>query len=90
MLFAAGMGIGLMFFGVSEPISHFSAAMGGTSLEDGVRTDWAPLGGAEGNAEAAARLGMAATIFHWGCTLGRSMRWWPWRWPSLPTTRGCR
>jgi betaine/carnitine transporter, BCCT family len=26
MLFAAGMGIGLMFFGVSEPLSHFSAA----------------------------------------------------------------
>jgi betaine/carnitine transporter, BCCT family len=31
-----------------------------------VRTDWAPLGGAAGDAEAAARLGMAATIFHWG------------------------
>src|SRR5687768_10065665 len=24
MLFAAGMGIGLMYFGVAEPISHFS------------------------------------------------------------------
>ena len=23
MLFAAGMGIGLMFFGVSEPVEHF-------------------------------------------------------------------
>ncbi len=66
MLFAAGMGIGLMFYGVSEPMSHFATAMGGTTFEDGVRTDWAPLGGAEGNAAEAARLGMAATIFHWG------------------------
>ena len=66
MLFAAGMGIGLMFFGVSEPISHYSSAMGGTAVEDGVRTDWAPLGAAAGDAEAAQRLGMAATIFHWG------------------------
>ena len=66
MLFAAGMGIGLMFFGVSEPLTHFGTAMGGTSLENGVRTDWAPLGAAEGDAQAAATLGMAATIFHWG------------------------
>ncbi|VXC68899.1 BCCT family transporter [Pseudomonas sp. 8O] len=67
MLFAAGMGIGLMFYGVSEPMSHYSSAMGGITVgEDGVRTDWAPLGGAAGNAEEAVRLGMAATIFHWG------------------------
>jgi betaine/carnitine transporter, BCCT family len=67
MLFAAGMGIGLMFFGVSEPLSHYSAAFDGPSAgADGVRTDWAPLGGAEGDVAAATRLGMAATIFHWG------------------------
>ena len=67
MLFAAGMGIGLMFYGVAEPMSHFSAAMGGVDVgADGLRTDWAPLAGAAGDAEAAARLGMAATIFHWG------------------------
>jgi len=67
MLFAAGMGIGLMFYGVAEPMGHFSAAMDGVSAgADGIRTDWAPLGGAAGDAEAAARLGMAATIFHWG------------------------
>ena len=67
MLFAAGMGIGLMFYGVSEPMSHFSSSFGGVTMgEDGVRTDWAPLGGAEGNEEAAARLAFAATIFHWG------------------------
>jgi BCCT family betaine/carnitine transporter len=65
MLFAAGMGIGLMFFGVSEPLSHFGSAMGGTVFENGVRTDWAPLGAAAGDAAAAARLGLAATIFHW-------------------------
>ena len=65
MLFAAGMGIGLMFFGVSEPLSHFGSAFGGVTLENGLRTDWAPLGGAAGDAAAATRLGMAATIFHW-------------------------
>ena len=65
MLFAAGMGIGLMFFGVSEPLSHFGTALGGVTLDNGVRTDWAPLAGAVGDTAAAARLGMAATIFHW-------------------------
>lgn len=58
MLFAAGMGIGLMFFGVNEPLTHF-----GTSFDGG---SWAPLVGAEGNAAAAEALAMAATIFHWG------------------------
>lgn len=67
MLFAAGMGIGLMFYGVAEPMSHFTAAYDGITLgANGERTDWAPLGGAAGNAEEAVRLGMAATIFHWG------------------------
>jgi BCCT family betaine/carnitine transporter len=67
MLFAAGMGIGLMFYGVSEPLSHFSTSYGGTAIgEDGMRTDWAPLAGAAGDEAAAIRLGMAATIFHWG------------------------
>lgn len=66
MLFAAGMGIGLMFYGVSEPMSHFSSSLGGTSVADGVRTDWAPLGAAMGNEAEASRLGMAATIYHWG------------------------
>ncbi|MBE4221379.1 BCCT family transporter [Vibrio parahaemolyticus] len=65
MLFAAGMGIGLVFFGVSEPMSHFSSALGGVNIENGVRTDWAPLGGAVGDTGAASALGMAATIYHW-------------------------
>ena len=65
MLFAAGMGIGLMFFGVSEPLTHFGTSFGGTVVENGVRTDWAPLGAAAGDAAAAQRLGLAATIFHW-------------------------
>ena len=63
MLFAAGMGIGLMFFGVSEPISHFNS-----SVAEGAGTpeSWAPLAGAVGDQAEARRLGMAATIFHWG------------------------
>jgi BCCT family betaine/carnitine transporter len=66
MLFAAGMGIGLMFYGVSEPLAHFNSAMGGTTMEGGVRTDWAPLGAAGGDPVAAQQLAMAATIYHWG------------------------
>ena len=67
MLFAAGMGIGLMFYGVGEPMSHLDSAMAGVSVgEDGLRSDWAPLGAAAGNAQEAASLAMAATIFHWG------------------------
>lgn len=66
MLFAAGMGIGLMFYGVSEPLSHYTAALTGPVFENGLRTDWAPLGGAPGDDLAARRLAMAATIFHWG------------------------
>ena len=32
MLFAAGMGIGLVFYGVAEPLAHFQSAMAGPSL----------------------------------------------------------
>ncbi len=62
MLFAAGMGIGLMFYGVAEPIGHF-----GTSVADGAGEpgSWAPLAGAPGDEAEAKRLAMAATIFHW-------------------------
>lgn len=66
MLFAAGMGIGLMFFGVSEPLSHYASSVGGAVVENGVRTDWAPLAGALDDPEAARLNAMAATIFHWG------------------------
>ena len=67
MLFAAGMGIGLMYFGVSEPLSHFGAALDGPVTDgDGLRGDAAPLGGAAGDAMAARDLAMAATIYHWG------------------------
>ncbi len=63
MLFAAGMGIGLMFYGVAEPISHYSSSV----AENAASADsWAPLGGAAGDVLAARDLGMAATIFHWG------------------------
>ncbi|WP_343080721.1 BCCT family transporter [Ostreiculturibacter nitratireducens] len=66
MLFAAGMGIGLMFYGVAEPMSHFSSSIGGVAADGGARIDWAPLGAAAGDEAGAVRLGMAATIFHWG------------------------
>jgi BCCT family betaine/carnitine transporter len=70
MLFAAGMGIGLVFWGVAEPISHYGSALGGTALENGVRTDWAPAGAAAGDPAAARDLAMAAPIFPWGLPPG--------------------
>ncbi len=62
MLFAAGMGIGLMFYGVSEPLSHYASSVADNA---GSPDSWAPLAGAPGDVEAARRLGMAATIYHW-------------------------
>ena len=66
MLFAAGMGIGLMFYGVAEPITHYGTSVDGTTIENGVRSDWAPLGAAEGDQQGAQRLAMSASILHYG------------------------
>ncbi|HEX2827850.1 MAG TPA: BCCT family transporter [Burkholderiales bacterium] len=50
MLFAAGMGIGLVFWGAAEPISHLVT----------------PPEGLTPNAPEAARAAMRYTFFHWG------------------------
>lgn len=66
MLFTAGMGIGLMYFGVSEPLDHYASSIAGPQFDGaGMRTDYAPLAGSVEPA-AARDLAMAATIFHWG------------------------
>ncbi len=53
MLFAAGMGIGLMFWSVAEPVAYY--------------TDWwgTPLNAAA-KTPAGADAAMGATLFHWG------------------------
>ena len=51
MLFAAGIGIGLMFFGVAEPVDHFRNP---------------PLGVDAADTAAAHRLAVASAIYHWG------------------------
>ena len=53
MLFAAGMGIGLMFWGVAEPVAYY--------------TGWyeTPLN-VTPNTPEAAKLALGATMFHWG------------------------
>ncbi|MCY4339809.1 MAG: BCCT family transporter [Gammaproteobacteria bacterium] len=51
MLFAAGVGIGLMFFGVLEPVTHTLAP---------------PLGIDPADADTARGAGMSAAILHWG------------------------
>ncbi|WAL99133.1 BCCT family transporter [Streptomyces sp. Je 1-369] len=50
MMFSAGMGIGLMFYGVSEPLAHFKDHPPGTDPSD---------------APAAMETAMATTLFHW-------------------------
>lgn len=50
MMFSVGMGIGLMFYGVAEPISHYATP---------------PHGLAKPESEASARLAMEYSYFHW-------------------------
>ena len=50
LLFAAGMGIGLVFYGVSEPLSHFAD----------------PRPGVSGSPEQLAQLALSQTYLHWG------------------------
>lgn len=51
MLFSAGFGAGLVFWGVAEPMSHFFNT---------------PFPGLEGQTEEAARVAMGYSFFHWG------------------------
>ncbi len=61
MLFAAGMGIGLMFFGVLEPVYHMAI-----SQPLGVPSPIAEDGSIiAANVEAARTMGLAATSYHW-------------------------
>ena len=50
MMFSAGMGIGLMFFGVAEPVSHLMSPPPGTALPA---------------SDEAVHTAMATTLFHW-------------------------
>ncbi|MGU3500648.1 BCCT family transporter [Mycobacterium sp. C31M] len=51
MMFSAGMGIGLMFWGVAEPLNHFVTPPPGTT---------------EAQSDDAFQTAMATTMFHWG------------------------
>lgn len=51
MLFSAGFGAGLVFWGVAEPMSHFFKT---------------PFSGLESQTEEAARVAMGYAFFHWG------------------------
>ncbi|MFC8663846.1 BCCT family transporter [Streptomyces sp. NPDC057199] len=50
MMFSAGMGIGLMFYGVSEPLSHYTTPPPGTDPADSAER---------------MQTAMATTLFHW-------------------------
>ena len=51
MIFSAGMGVGLVFWGVAEPMTHYNLP---------------PLGLAPPQTPEAASLGMRYSLFHWG------------------------
>ncbi len=51
MMFAAGLGAGLLFYGIAEPVSHWTAP---------------PHGLAEPRSEEAALVALRYTYFHWG------------------------
>ena len=50
MLFGCGMGVGLVFWGIAEPISHYVG----------------PMAGIEASSPEAARFAMSASFMHWG------------------------
>ena len=50
MMFSAGMGIGLMFWGVAEPLTHFTSP---------------PPGTADPGSPQASEVALATTLFHW-------------------------
>jgi choline/glycine/proline betaine transport protein len=52
MLFSAGMGIGLVFYGVAEPLTHYVKPP--------------DAGGVPGSTDAAGYQAMQLTMFHWG------------------------
>jgi len=62
MLFAAGMGIGLLFFGVLEPVYHMNVS-GPLGVPSPIAADGSII--AE-NVAAARSMGLAATFYHWG------------------------
>ena len=72
MLFAAGVGIGLLFFGVSEPVTYFQGGnyspLGIETVYDAetVYTAGNVPDASDSKVQAAANLGIAATVFHWG------------------------
>lgn len=71
MMFAAGLGLGLMFFGISEPITHYAAP---------------PHGEAEARTAEAVDVALRYTYFHWGfngwalyAVMGLALAYWAFR-----------
>ena len=79
MLFAAGVGIGMTFYGAAEPLSYYTGVFG------------TPLN-VSPESEEAYRLAFSATIFHWGLNawsvyaiIGLSLAFFCYNW-KLPLT----
>jgi glycine betaine transporter len=76
MMFAAGLGAGLLFYGIAEPVSHWSAP---------------PHGLAQPQSEDAALVALRYTYFHWGfngwamyAVIGGAMAYFSYR-KGMPT-----
>lgn len=91
MLFAAGMGIGLVFYGVSEPMSHFGTSLAGpavgpTGFAPILRHSVVPRGMKPGRCRLAWRQRSTTGAF----IRGRFTVSLPWRWRYSRSTRVCR
>ncbi|MDE0086998.1 MAG: BCCT family transporter [Candidatus Poribacteria bacterium] len=69
MLFAAGIGIGLLFFGVLEPVTYYQTPPLGVETVYDTETVYNAENAPDiedPKVQAAASLGIASTVFHWG------------------------
>ena len=75
MIFSAGMGVGLVFWGVAEPMTHYVSP---------------PLDGAPPRTPEAANLALRYSLFHWGSTSGPISRWSAWPSPTCASAGSVR
>ncbi|NDL59776.1 BCCT family transporter [Phytoactinopolyspora sp. XMNu-373] len=66
MLFAAGMGIGLVFWGAAEPLMHYDTPKPGTDGGEAIGPDGHGMEGIGAEGADLAGQAMATTFLHWG------------------------
>ena len=69
MIFSAGVGIGLLFFGVLEPVTYFQSPPLGVETAYNAETDYNAGNTPDvsnADVQSVVSLGIATTVFHWG------------------------